>query len=70
MDAYFTYFHNKEEGKDTVSVLYMVVCAITYADCPIIWASRIQIEISISTTEAKYIALLKAIRYVLPFSVF
>ena len=39
----------------------------SYANCPTIWASRLQIEIAISTTEAEYIALSQAIRDVLPF---
>ena len=39
---------------------------IKYAGCPITWFSRIQTEISLSTTEAEYIALSTAAREVLP----
>ena len=37
-----------------------------YAGCPILWFSRLQQEISLSTTEAEYIALSTAAREILP----
>ena len=40
---------------------------ITYANCPIIWVMRLQIEIVLSTTEVEYIDLYQAIRDVLTF---
>ena len=39
---------------------------IKFANCPIIWASRLQTEIALSTTESEYIALSKAMRETLP----
>ena len=39
---------------------------ISYGDCPVIWASRLQTEIALSTTEAEYIALSAALREVIP----
>ncbi len=39
---------------------------ITFADCPIMWASKLQTVIALSTTEAEYIALPMAAREVLP----
>ena len=38
-----------------------------YANCPIIWESRIEMEISLSTTESKYIQIYQAMRDVLLF---
>ena len=38
---------------------------ITYAGCLLIWASRLQTEIALSTTEAEYIALSTALREVI-----
>jgi hypothetical protein len=39
---------------------------ITYCGCPVIWASKLQTEIALSTTEAEYIALSTALREVIP----
>lgn len=39
---------------------------IMYAGCPILWSSKLQTEIALSTTEAEYIALSQATREVLP----
>jgi hypothetical protein len=36
------------------------------ADCPVLWVSRLQTDISTSTMEAEYSALSTAMRYVLP----
>jgi len=39
---------------------------ITYASCPMHWASKMQTEIAPSSTEAEYIALSQAMREVIP----
>ena len=39
---------------------------ISYAGCPIVWTSKVQTEIALSTTEAEYIALSTAMRDVIP----
>ena len=39
---------------------------INYANCPVIWSSKLQSEIALSTTEAEYIALSQSLRDVLP----
>ena len=40
--------------------------AIMYAGCPIIWASKLQTQVALSTTEAEYLALSQALRDVIP----
>jgi hypothetical protein len=40
--------------------------AVFYAGCPIIWASKLQTQMALSTTEAKYIAMLMSLRDVIP----
>lgn len=39
---------------------------IMYAGCPVVWASKLQTEISLSTTEAEYVALSTGLREVIP----
>ncbi|KAL7554713.1 hypothetical protein ACHAWF_018679, partial [Thalassiosira exigua] len=39
---------------------------IFYAGCPIIWASRLETQVALSTTEAEYIALSMSLRDVIP----
>ena len=39
---------------------------ITYANCPIIWASKLQMQIALSATEAEYISLSTALRDIIP----
>jgi hypothetical protein len=41
---------------------------ICYAGCPMLWASKMQMEIALSSTEAEYIALSQSMREVLPLS--
>ncbi len=37
-----------------------------YAGCPVIWASKLQTQVALSTTEAKYITMSQSLRDVLP----
>jgi Reverse transcriptase (RNA-dependent DNA polymerase) len=39
---------------------------IIYAGCPLVWSSKLQTEIALSTTESEYIALSSALREVIP----
>jgi len=42
------------------------VYIVFFSGCPIVWSSRLQTEIALSTTEAEYIALSQATREVIP----
>jgi len=39
---------------------------ITYAGCPVTWASKMQTEVTLSTTEAELIAISKGLRMAIP----
>ena len=39
---------------------------ILYAGCPLVWASKLQTEIALSTTESEYISLSTALREIIP----
>ena len=66
VDADFAGNWNIAEGDNPASVLSRTGFIITYANCPLIWASRLQSEISLSTTEAEFIALSTAMKEIIP----
>jgi hypothetical protein len=37
-----------------------------YAGCPLVWVSKLQAEVALSTTEKEYIALSQAMRELIP----
>ena len=57
---------NKEAKDDPNTARSRMGYIITYAGCPMHWASKMQTEIALSSTEAEYIALSQAMREVLP----
>ena len=40
---------------------------ITYTRCPVLWCNNLQTEITLSTPEAENIALIQAVRKLIPF---
>mmetsp|Transcript_7788 Transcript_7788/g.16658 ORF Transcript_7788/g.16658 Transcript_7788/m.16658 type:complete len:228 (+) Transcript_7788:167-850(+) len=67
VDADFAGGWSSGDQTNPASVLSRTGFVIMYAGCPIFWSSKLQTEIALSTTEAEYIALLSAMREVLPF---
>ena len=62
VDMDFALGWSTNESDDPDSVYSRTGYIIKYNNCPILWASKLQSEISLSTTEAEYIALSQAIR--------
>ena len=67
VDADFAGAWDKEDSADPSSVYSRTGYVIMYASCPILWVSKLQTEIALSTTEAEYIALSQAMRDLIPF---
>ena len=65
MDADFANGWDKENPGDPDNVLSRTGFIIFYAGCPLVWASRMQTEIALSTAESEYIALSTAMRDVI-----
>ena len=57
VDASFAGEWNKAWSDEPSSVMSRTGYIILYAGCPIIWCSKLQTEIPLSTTESEYIAL-------------
>jgi hypothetical protein len=66
VDADFAGMWDFETSDDPASVKSRTGYVITFANCPVLWASKLQTEIALSTTEAEYIALSQAMRDLIP----
>jgi hypothetical protein len=58
--------YGEESATDSTTAKSRTGYILLYAGCPIIWASKLQTEIALSSTEAEYIALSQAMREVIP----
>ena len=65
-DADFAGLWNYGDAQDPVSVVSRTGYTIHYAGCPLVWLSKLQTEVALSTTEAEYIALSQSLRDVIP----
>ena len=66
MDAYFSGCWSQANTDNADNVMSRAGYIIRYAGCPIVWCSKLQTEIDLSTSEAEYIALSQALRTVIP----
>lgn len=67
VDASFAGDWLKDRADDPLSVVSRTGYVIFYMGCPVVWVSKMQSEISLSTTESEYIALSQSLRDVIPF---
>jgi len=65
-DADFAGLYNVENQTDPVCVKSRTGFVLLLGGCPLLWSSKLQTEIALSTTEAEYIALSQAMRALLP----
>jgi hypothetical protein len=67
VDASLARDYEKDRAEDATTLLSRTRYTILLFGCPIIWVSKLQTEITLSTTEAEYVALSQAMRDVIPF---
>ncbi len=67
MDAVFAGGWSNAAFDDAENVMSRTGYVICYAGCPVLWSSKLQTEIALSTAEAECIALSSAMREVIPF---
>ena len=67
VDADFAGGWDKADSGNPETVLSRSGYVLMYANCPVLWCSKLQTEIALSTTEAEYIALSQSMREVIPF---
>ena len=66
VDADFAGLWPYEDKEDPTCVKSRTGCVICIADCPVVWGSKLQGSIALSTTEAEHNALSMVMRLVLP----
>jgi hypothetical protein len=66
VDADFAGGWSCADSDNADNVLSRTGFVICYANCPLIWCSKLQTEIALSTAEAEYIAMSHALREVIP----
>jgi hypothetical protein len=66
VDASFAGDWSSMWSEEPTSVMSRTGYLIRYGNCPIIWCSKLQSEIALSTTESEYIALSQSLRDALP----
>ena len=66
IDADFAGGWTQADADNAENVLSRTGYSIMYAGCPIHFVSKLQTEITLSTSEAEYIALSQALREVIP----
>ena len=65
-DADFAGQWGVEDDQDPVSVKSRTGFVILLANCPLMWCSKLQTEIALSTTESEYVALSQSMRSLIP----
>ena len=66
VDADFAGGWTQADASNAENVVSRTGYVIMYANCPILWVSRLQTKIALSTAEAEYIALSQALHNVIP----
>ena len=66
VDADFAGSWDKADALDSSNVLSRTGFVIMFCGAPVLWCSKLQTEIALSTAEAEYIALSMAMRAVIP----
>ena len=66
VDADFAGAYTAEISNDPTICRSRTGFVILYASCPVLWTSKLQTEIALSTVEAEYIALSQSLRELIP----
>ena len=67
VDADFASGWAQSDADNAENVMSRMGYVIAYVVCPLLWCSKLQAEISLSTTELEYIALSQVMRNIITF---
>ena len=68
-DADFAGLWRQEDDQDSVCVKSRTGYLLVFGGCPLLWVSKLQMEIALSMTEAEFIALSQSMLDLLPMKV-
>ena len=68
-DQDFAGLWGHENPQDPICARSRTVFVVTFANCPILWVSKIHTEIDISTLHSKYVSLYHSVRELLPLNI-
>ena len=66
VDADFAGLYGAENPEDPISVKSRTGYLIKFSGCPLLWVSKLQTEIALSTLHSEYVALSQSLRDLLP----
>ena len=65
-DAYFAVLWGHEDPQDPIYVRSRTGSVVTFANCPLLWVSKLHTKITLSTLHYEYVALYHSVRALLP----
>ena len=65
-DADFAGLWGHEDSQDPICARSRTGFVVTFSNCPLLWVSKLQTEISLSTLHYEYVALSNSVRALLP----
>ena len=65
-DADFTGLWGHEDPQDPICARSRAVFVVNFSNCPLLWVSKLQTEIALSTLHSEYVALSHSVRALLP----
>ena len=68
-DAYFAGLWVHENPQDPIFERSRTLFVVTFANCPMLWVSKLQTDIALSTLHSKYVALSHSVRALLPLKI-
>ena len=68
-DADFAGLWGHEEPQDPIFSRSINGFVVTFANCPLLWVSKLQTEIALSTLHSEYVALSHSVRALLPLKI-
>ena len=65
-DANFAGLWGHESPQDPICARSRTVFVVTFSNCPMLWVSKLQTKIALSTLHSKYVALYHSVRALFP----